>query len=108
MRNKRYKHHNNRKRKKMSPKTIVRIIGAIVLMVGFLFGIKIEQGSADFQENLLIFFGLIIVGFVMIVQLRGLKILGTPNCQCCDCQNCGRDHNHWTHRDGDDRHHRGW
>lgn len=19
------------------------------------------------------------------------------DCQCCKCQNCGRDHNHWTH-----------
>ena len=29
-------------------------------------------------------------------------------CLCCDCQNCGKNHNHWTHRDDDDRHHRGW
>jgi len=99
---------NNGPRKKISIKTKIRIVGVIILMTGFLFGTKIEQGSVDFQQNLLIFFGLMIVGVVMIIQLKGLKNLATPNCQCCDCQNCGRNHNHWTHREGDDRHHRGW
>ncbi len=95
-------------RKKISQKTIIRIFGVIIIMSGILFGVKIEQGSPDFQENLLIFFALLIIGFVMIVQLKGLKNITTPNCMCCDCQNCDRNHNHWTHRDDDDRHHRGW
>ncbi len=105
---KRKQQSHRKPRKKMSVKTIVRIIGVAILIVGILFGMKIEQGSVDFQENLLIFFGLLIIGFVMIVQLKGLQNLATPNCQCCDCQNCDRNHNHWTHREGDDRHHRGW
>ncbi len=95
-------------RKKISEKTIIRIIGVIILISGSLFGMKIDQGSTDFQGNSLIFFALLIIGFVMIVQLKGLKNLATPNCQCCDCLNCGRNHNHWTHRADDDRHHRGW
>ena len=95
-------------RMKISKKTIIRIIGVIFVMSGFFFGTKIEQGSPNFQENFLIFVALVIIGIVMIVQLKGLKNLATPNCQCCDCQNCNRNHNHWTHREDDDRHHRGW
>jgi len=90
----------------MKPKTIVRIIGIFVLSVAFLvIHYTNVDNTASRQQGMLIFFGLIIIGFVMIVQLKGLKNLAKSNCQCCDCQNCDRNHNHWTHRGGDSRRH---
>lgn len=32
--------------------------------------------------------------------VKGMDMAGDlfkERCQCCKCQNCGRDHNHWTH-----------
>lgn len=99
------------------------IIGAISLAIGILlihyYGIPlfISNRSAD---NPFLMGGVIgILGGVLMLlfslskrnQIRLAKGIEetrktfADNCQCCKCQNCGRNHNHWVHDDDDRRRH---
>jgi hypothetical protein len=85
-------------RKKRKLKTTIRLVGMIVVIIGFLVGLYDlkNQDSPAHQQYFLISIGLIVIGMAMILQGGLKKIFKTP-CQCCKCTNCGRDHNHWTH-----------
>ena len=84
------------------------LVGAIVLASGILlimYGANIRNWDVGGWG-----FPIVMAGTMMLLfslsrrnQIRLSKGLGkTANvfkdqCQCCKCQNCGRNHNHWTH-----------
>ena len=97
-RNEKRNNRDNGYRKKRKLKTTIRLVGIIVVIIGFmvsLYDLK-NPNSASHQQYFLISIGLIVIGMAMILQENLIKIFKTP-CQCCRCQNCGRNHNHWTH-----------
>ena len=89
----------------MNLKTKIRIVGIIVILVSFLvlhYDDSTKPNLATHQKYFLIFVGLFLIGLVMLFQ-KGLLKAFKPRCQCCKCQNCYRNHNHWTHDDNDTR-----
>ena len=86
--------------KKRKLKTQIRLLGVLILIVGFLFSFYTIQNN---NPNITILsIVLIIIGMGMILQKAGLKRLGKkitepPPCNCCKCTNCSSNHNHWTH-----------
>lgn len=100
---------NNHYKKKMNFKTKIRIVGVIVMALAFVVAYVDDNTKRDLathQKYFAIMIIMIIAGMAMILQrklLIGLKNISKPNCQCCKCQNCGRNHNHWVHDDNDNR-----
>ncbi len=108
-----YNHSHNNKRRKSNPK--LAIAGAIILVIGILVTIYIGIPASYDQGKLLN--PILITGFlcgtagtVMLLfslnkrnQRRLVGIIDytkeafREKCNCCKCQNCGRNHNHWTH-----------
>ena len=96
-------------RKKMKTKTLIRIIGAFLMINAFLV-LLYGANNKDFGNQLvypLLTFGLFIIGLAMIMQRKFLvmmknigKDLNKGRCNCCKCTNCSRNHNHWTHDTG--------
>lgn len=106
--------HNNYKRKgRARPK--LAVIGAISLIIGILLihyvGVPELRADRMSDNPALIagFFG--VVGGVLMLLLslskrnqirvgKGMdaaKKAFEDDCMCCKCQNCDRNHNHWTH-----------
>src|SRR3972149_2200368 len=91
-------------RKKMKTKTLIRIIGAFLMINAFLV-LLYGANNKDFGNQLvypLLTFGLFIIGLAMIMQRKFLvmmknvgKDLNKGRCNCCKCTNCSRNHNHW-------------
>ena len=93
---------DNGYRKKRKLKTQIRLLGVIVVLIGFIVSLYDSKNNdlATHQQYFLISIGLIIIGMAMILQrklLDGLKNMTKERCQCCKCTNCGSNHNHWTH-----------
>ncbi|RDJ31124.1 MAG: hypothetical protein DWQ18_03940 [Crenarchaeota archaeon] len=101
--------HSNRDYRKGRAKPKLAVIGAIVLGIGIL---VMLYGSSfvDFEKRMLIGVATIPTGVIMLLlsmrkkdQIRFAKGMERASdvfkddCQCCKCQNCGRDHNHWVH-----------
>lgn len=103
---------NNDGRGRARPK--LAIVGAILLAIGILF--ILYFGNLR-NYDLMVFGGLgIVPGMVLLFlslskrnQVRvgkGMDAVSKAfrdSCQCCKCQNCGRNHNHWVHDDNDTR-----
>jgi hypothetical protein len=95
------------KRGKARPK--LALAGAVVLAMG-IFLIYFVVDVRNFDPASQIGFAATIAGGLMLLfsmirrnQLRVAKGMDVvrdvfkDQCQCCKCQNCGRNHNHWTH-----------
>ena len=111
---KRRNNQNNYKRKGVArPK--LAIIGAISLIIGILLVhyVGVPELRADRMSDnpawIAGFLG-IVIGVVMLgLSLskrnqyrlsKGMDAVGKAfesDCMCCKCQNCDRNHNHWTH-----------
>ncbi len=104
---------NDEREGKSRPK--LALVGSIVLAIGILLIVYV----ADIR-NLDIFttigFVAVLAGTLMLLlslskknQIRLAKGIDRirkafrDSCQCCKCQNCGKNHNHWTHDDDDTR-----
>lgn len=91
------------------------LIGIILLVIGSLLvyyvGIPLAQSSRN-MDNPYLAAGMagMVAGMLMILfslskrnqnrVSKGMSVVGKAfeeKCQCCKCQNCGRNHNHWTH-----------
>ncbi|BDQ30435.1 hypothetical protein [Nitrosopumilus zosterae] len=115
-----YKRRNNRynkpNRRKGDARPKLAIIGAISLAIGILLvhyvGIPAIYSEGKFDDNPALIVGMvgIVSGVVMLLlslnkkrqgQLAGgMEAVGKafePDCNCCKCTNCDRNHNHWTH-----------
>jgi hypothetical protein len=91
---------NNGYRKKSKLKLQIRLLGVLLLIMGFLVSISAIQNHNQNIGTLAIVLALI--GMVMILQKKGLirfgkNLTAPPPCNCCKCTNCGIRHNHWTH-----------
>ena len=100
-------HRDNTRKGKARPK--LALAGAIILAVGILF-IVYGENIVDFDTRMLVGVVAVPAGTIMLLfsiskrnQIRFAKGIERTKkafdepCQCCKCQNCGRDHNHWTH-----------
>ena len=65
---------DNGYRKKGKLKTQIRLLGVLVLLIGFLISLYDLQNHNN--ENTTVSVGLVVIGMVMILQKEGLKILG--------------------------------
>lgn len=84
------------------------LAGAIVLAAGILlinYFVGIRNMDYAMGSAFLVTAGVVMLFFSLkkghqIRLSRGMdraaKAFKDP-CQCCKCQNCGRNHNHWTH-----------
>ena len=90
-------------------KTKIRVAGVILMALAFVVAYIDDNTKRDLsthQTYFAVMTVMIIAGMAMILQrklLIGLKNMSKSNCQCCKCQNCGRNHNHWVHDDDDTR-----
>lgn len=111
-RNNSWRKHNERK-DRARPK--LALIGAITLTIGILLIFYVAD-VRNFDYATMIGGVSILAGTLMLLlslskrnQIRlakGMDKVGEAfkdQCQCCKCQNCGRNHNHWTHDDSDTR-----
>ena len=116
-RNNRYNNRNNNYRKrKGNARPKLAIVGAVSLVIGILLvhyvGVPTIYSEGKFDDNPALIAGFLgIVGGVLMLlfslskrkqgQLAsGMEAVGKAfedYCQCCKCQNCGQNHNHWTH-----------
>ena len=96
----------NERKGKARPK--ITLVGAIILAIGIL---VVMSGGNVMNFNIMMG-GMftVTVGTVMLLlslsrrnQVKFVKGMNRvketfkDDCQCCKCQNCGRNHNHWTH-----------
>ena len=113
---KRNNRYNNRNKRKGGSRPKLAIIGAISLAIGILLihyvGVPTIYSEGKFDDNPALiagFFG-VVGGVLMLLfslskrnQIRvgkGMDVarkIFEDDCQCCKCQNCGQNHNHWTH-----------
>lgn len=113
----RYKNHNrgpnDNKRGRARPK--LALAGAIVLAIGILIIFYVAD-VRNFDTASMIGAIFVPAGVLMLLlsmskrnQIRFVRVIDSirkafrDNCQCCKCQNCGRNHNHWVHDDNDTR-----
>ena len=84
------------------------LAGAIVLAIGILLIMYwVDIGNMNFAlgSAFLVSAGVVMMFFSLkkshqIRLSRGMDKAAKAfkdQCQCCKCQNCGRNHNHWTH-----------
>jgi uncharacterized membrane protein HdeD (DUF308 family) len=94
------------KRKFNFNKRTIRNYGIIVLCIGFLI-ITFDGMNRDREVNGIIPLLFILIGIGMIGQRSLLNAMGKfgnaidkdlEGCHCCQCTNCDRNHNHWTHQ----------
>jgi uncharacterized membrane protein HdeD (DUF308 family) len=101
-----WKRHDGRKGR-ARPK--LAIIGAIslatgILLINFVADVR-SSDPASWIGVITLIAGVFMLLFSMSKrnQLRFARGIDTVKemfkapCQCCKCQNCGRNHNHWTH-----------
>lgn len=99
---------------KAKPK--LAIVGAVSLAIGILLihyvGVPTIYSEGKFDDNPALLAGMvgIVAGVVMLLLSlsrrnqrrfsKGMETMGKafePDCNCCKCTNCDRNHNHWTH-----------
>jgi len=115
-RNNRHNNHNrNHNKRKGRARPKLAVVGAISLVIGILLVhyVGVPELRADrMSDNPALIAGFlgIVAGVVMLGlslskrnQIRlsnGMDAVGKafePDCNCCRCTNCDRNHNHWTH-----------
>lgn len=90
------------------------LVGAIVLAVGILvimYGTNVRNLDTSVTGAFIVMVGTMMLLFSLSKRnqfrlakgIERTKKAFRDSCQCCKCQNCGRNHNHWTHDDDDDR-----
>ncbi|QLH02995.1 hypothetical protein C5F47_05240 [Nitrosopumilus cobalaminigenes] len=107
--------HNNYNRKKGGARPKLAVIGAISLVIGILLihYVGVPELRADrMSDNPALIAGFVgVVGGVLMLllslskrnQVRVGNVIDSAreafrdDCMCCKCQNCDRNHNHWTH-----------
>ena len=109
-----YRDNNYKKKGRARPK--LAVIGAISLAIGILLvhfiGIPTMYSEGKFDDNHALTAGMIgiMAGVVMLLLSLSKKRQGQlasgmesiskalePDCNCCKCNNCDMNHNHWTH-----------
>lgn len=112
---KRRRHWQGKNNRKGRARPKLALAGAILLAVGILLIFYVAD-VRNFDSITGIGGICILAGTLMLIfsmsrrnQKRFVKGIDTAReafkdqCQCCKCQNCGRNHNHWTHDDDDTR-----
>ena len=113
---KRRRHNNRHNKRKGSARPKLAVVGAFALVIGILLihyvGTPTLYSQGKFDDNPALIAGFlgVIGGVIMLLlslskrnQNRFAKGMETArkvfedNCMCCKCQNCDRNHNHWTH-----------
>lgn len=113
--NNRYNNYNKHNKRRGDARPKLAVVGAISLIIGILLvhyvGVPaLRVDSMSDNPGLIAGFLGIVAGVVMLGlslskrnQIRlsdGMDAVGKalePDCMCCKCQNCDRNHNHWTH-----------